>query len=218
MFMSHRERSEHPGVALFQQHRNCGTNERAFMQIEVKPESFFKILSEAVKNGVDYRWVSQSSEACRADRFLSLRACSEQWTGPIPVIHQMLLSSGEVKVTYHLDRVDVVHQKPIPVVRESSHGRKMLEVSIAHIPQHTAEALAAAVNSQEQPCGIAIWVNFTKWFEYGWIFHTIVDEGAELPEHKALLDLLSYARKEGYMFIKLDSAADELANFPVYSW
>jgi hypothetical protein len=105
---------------------------------------------------------------------------------------------------------------------------KMLDVSTAYIPEHTAKALGSG-GFDDNPYTLCqnaeLWdyVSYTPWSQYGWIFYTSEDQegAAEEHGHPELCALLKFARLQGFDFIKLDCdgvTLPEEAGFKEFDW
>lgn len=94
----------------------------------------------------------------------------------------------------------------------------LVDISTAHIPKHTADALdskpgdADASELQEN-------LIYTPWGEYGWIIYCGADEAEEVREsHPELSDLMSLCASQGICFLKLDCDASKVDGLPVFNW
>lgn len=81
----------------------------------------------------------------------------------------------------------------------------LLEISTAHIPKHTAEAIETLET-----------VICEKWSEYGWIIW--IGEDNAIEEHKELNNILDYCREHNITYLKLDCDAETTAAFPTFNW
>lgn len=93
----------------------------------------------------------------------------------------------------------------------------MLELSTAHIPRHTAEALGDS-GMPESP---ALWdlISYVHFHTYGWIIYC----GSPLPEelqqvHPDLGNLMKVAKESGALYLKLDCDAVKAEGLPLFDW
>lgn len=97
--------------------------------------------------------------------------------------------------------------------------KRLLDVSTAHIPRHTALALGER-EPIEDAALYSSW-SYDRWAGYGWILW--VGELAEYPDvmrtqHSTLVELLDWARQEGADYLKLDCDAPVVTGLPTFDW
>lgn len=85
--------------------------------------------------------------------------------------------------------------------------QNIIDISTAHIPEHTAKALAEKSITE---------LVYEPWDEYGWVIWVGADYADE--EHKELNDILEYCQRHGIDYLKLDCDADVVEEFPTFEW
>lgn len=94
----------------------------------------------------------------------------------------------------------------------------LVDISTAHIPKHTAEALDSSA-SNATASGLQDKLIYTPWGQYGWIIYCGDDEAEEVREaHPELCDLMALCASQGISFLKLDCDAPKVADLPVFNW
>ena len=87
----------------------------------------------------------------------------------------------------------------------------MIDISTAHIPEHTAKAL------EEKSITELVYESWSEsWSDYGWIIWVGEDYADE--EHKELNNILEYCQEHGIDYLKLDCDADTVEEFPTFEW
>ena len=87
----------------------------------------------------------------------------------------------------------------------------MIDISTAHIPEHTAKAL------EEKSITELVYESWSEsWSDYGWIIWVDADYADE--EHKELNDIIKYCQEHGIDYLKLDCDADVVEEFPTFEW
>lgn len=100
--------------------------------------------------------------------------------------------------------------------------QKILDVSTAMIPEHTADALD---EDKELRCVLDIWgteIGSTN----GWLIWAYFDSGHPdvhkfQAKHPELFKLMDFAYERDFVFLRLDADASELppeCGLPVFSW
>ena len=106
---------------------------------------------------------------------------------------------------------------------------KVLNISTAHIPERTAQALGTgteftSTDSAFHACLVAdLWdkISYTPWAVYGWIIWAGHDVDEIKGEHPELARLMQFAVEYGYTYLKLDCDAEQLPEslgFPTFEW
>lgn len=93
----------------------------------------------------------------------------------------------------------------------------MLELSTAHIPRRSAEALGDAGNPGTPP----LWnvISYVHFPEYGWIIYCGSPPPEELQQdHPELGNLMKVAKENGALYLKLDCDALKAAGLPTFDW
>jgi hypothetical protein len=93
---------------------------------------------------------------------------------------------------------------------------KLLDLSTAHIPKHTADALGSKDISNPP-----LWndLSYVHYHEYGWIIHCSRDElGDKAQEHPELAALLNLCVDNGIEHLKLDCDAPTVEGLPCFDW
>jgi hypothetical protein len=94
-----------------------------------------------------------------------------------------------------------------------------LEISTAHIPLRTAEALG---NHGKVPEDTTLWdrVSYTFWHDYGWIIWCSEDhaEAALEAGHPELADLIQLCVDRHILRLVLDGEGVEVEGLPVFEW
>jgi hypothetical protein len=99
---------------------------------------------------------------------------------------------------------------------------KVLDVSTAMIPEHTADALGQGRTCERTE----LWneLAYEPWGEYGWIVWAHDDPTCiptTVEKHPELAALLKFAATRGFGYVKLDCDADRLpeaCGLPTFSW
>lgn len=93
---------------------------------------------------------------------------------------------------------------------------RMLNVSTAHIPKRTADALGMQSTSRDTDLrSILCVVDFDA---YGWIIYVCLEAITAAQGHPELANLMTLARKQGCEYLKLDCDAVTIAGIPEFSW
>jgi len=103
---------------------------------------------------------------------------------------------------------------------------KVLNISTANIPKHTAEALGTSNDYDSkiavfEACISAdLWdkLSYTPWACYGWIIWAGHETDEIKEEHPQLANLMEYATSKGFTYLKLDCDAEELPGFERFEW
>jgi hypothetical protein len=94
----------------------------------------------------------------------------------------------------------------------------MVNISTAHIPEHTAIALGQDEGKNGSP---ALWsrLSYVYFHEYGWIV-SCSDDAAEAvrEDHPELSDLIKRCRGVWANFLKLDCDAEKVLGLPTFEW
>jgi len=93
---------------------------------------------------------------------------------------------------------------------------KMLTISTAHIPKHTAEALGNHVNHSR--AALFNDVIYSPWHDYGWIFMAPQEDLSFRKKHPELAAVLRFAHNYGCDFVRLDCDADPIDALPTFDW
>jgi len=93
---------------------------------------------------------------------------------------------------------------------------KMLTISTAHIPKHTADALGGLPDHQNAK--LYPEVVYTPWMGYGWVFIAGQDTGLLEDEHPELAAVLRFAHNYGCDFVRLDCDANPIEALPTFEW
>lgn len=93
---------------------------------------------------------------------------------------------------------------------------KMLTISTAHIPKHTAEALGGLSDHLEAKLHED--VMYTPWCDYGWVFWASQETGMFEDEHPELAAVLRFAHNYGCDFVRLDCDANPIEALPTFDW
>lgn len=92
---------------------------------------------------------------------------------------------------------------------------KMLDISTAHIPKHTADALGDATSDKKPELFDAI--SYVHYHEYGWIIHTSEVEAVR-SQHPELAALIELAKRNGAEHLKLDCDAPKIEGLASFEW
>lgn len=114
-------------------------------------------------------------------------------------------------------RTSEADQLLTPVMRKSLEAAmvKVLDISTAHVPKHTADALDTP-DSQVKP-KLYDALSYVQYHEYGWIIHTSNDDQVR-DSHPELARLIRMARELGAEHLKLDCDAPSIEGLPVFEW
>lgn len=94
----------------------------------------------------------------------------------------------------------------------------LVDISTAHIPKHTADALGSKPGDADAS-ELQDNLMYSHWGEYGWIIYCGDDEAEEVRErHPELSDLMSLCSSQGISFLKLDCDAPKVDGLPVFNW
>lgn len=96
--------------------------------------------------------------------------------------------------------------------------QKMVDISTAHIPAHTAQALG---HDAEYPSRADLFnkLVYTHWSNYGWIICCTCDNPEDtMNEHPELAKLMSLCIEQGVEFLKLDCDAEKIKGLPTFEW
>ena len=85
--------------------------------------------------------------------------------------------------------------------------QNIIDISTAHIPEHTAKALEGKSITE---------LAYEPWSDYGWVIWIGADYADE--EHKELNDIIKYCQEHGIDYLKLDCDADVVEEFPTFEW
>ena len=92
---------------------------------------------------------------------------------------------------------------------------KVLDISTAHIPKRTADALGSADLKDKSELYDAL--SYVHYHEYGWIIHASNDEQIR-DSHPELARLIAMTRQLGIEHLKLDCDAPSVEELPVFNW
>ena len=85
--------------------------------------------------------------------------------------------------------------------------QNIIDISTAHIPEHTAKALTYKSITE---------LVYESWSDYGWVIWVGADYADE--EHKELNDIIKYCQRHGIDYLKLDCDGDTVEEFPTFEW
>ena len=91
--------------------------------------------------------------------------------------------------------------------------QNIIEISTAHIPEHTAKALT--YKSIAKLAKLAKLV-YEPWDGKGGIIRIDPDYADE--EHKELNSIIKYCQEHGIDYLKLDCDGDTVEEFPTFEW
>ena len=98
---------------------------------------------------------------------------------------------------------------------------KVLNISTAHIPVRTAEALGTGTEFTSTDSAFHACLVADLWDKIGWIIWAGHDVDEIKEEHPELARLMQFAVEYGYTYLKLDCDAEQLPEslgFPTFEW
>lgn len=93
---------------------------------------------------------------------------------------------------------------------------KMIDISTAHIPKHTADALGSPGDADKP----ALWdeLSYVYYHEYGWIIFVARMPEELQPQHPELSTLFDLCLANDVGHLKLDCDAPTVEGLPTFEW